>query len=92
MDGKRRIETEAAKENIKEIERIKEEYTKLVNELEARFVEEFADAYDSTKAQELKNDIDAMRKELENINRETETIARISNNYVVSSENVDVEQ
>ncbi len=91
MDGNRRIETEEAKERIAEIRRTREELARVVSDLEGQFLAEFSDAYDSQRAQELKANIEAMKKELENIDKETDTITNISEKYVKSSEATDVQ-
>ncbi len=88
MDN-RRIETTEAREKITELKKIREEIENLVRDLETQFLSEFSGAYDSQRAQELREDISAMKAEIENINKETEAITQISENYVISSENVD---
>ena len=88
MDN-RRINVEEAKQQIAELKRVREESEKVVNDLESQFLAEFTEAYDSQRAQELKANIAAMKREIENINRETNTITEISEEYVRSSEATD---
>ena len=90
MDN-RKINVEEAKQQITELKNVREEIEKLVNELESQFLAEFSDAYDSQRAQELKANIDAMKSEIETINKETNTITQISEEYVRSSEATDTQ-
>ena len=90
MDN-RKINVEEAKQQITELKNVREELEKLVNELESQFLAEFSDAYDSQRAQELKANIDAMKSEIETINKETNTITQISEEYVRSSEATDTQ-
>ena len=89
MDN-RKINVEEAKQQITELKNVREELEKVVSELETQFLAEFSNAYDSQRAQELKANIDAMKVEIENINKETNTITQISEEYVRSSEATDV--
>jgi len=89
MDN-RKINVEEAKQQITELKNVREELEKTVKELETQFLAEFSNAYDSQRAQELKANIDAMKVEIENINKETNTITQISEEYVRSSEATDV--
>ncbi len=90
MDN-RKINVEEAKQQITELKNVREELEKVVSELETQFLAEFSNAYDSQRAQELKANIDAMKVEIDNINKETNTITQISEEYVRSSEATDVQ-
>jgi hypothetical protein len=90
MDN-RKINVEEAKQQITELKNVREELEKVVSELETQFLAEFSNAYDSQRAQELKANIDAMKVEIDSINKETNTITQISEEYVRSSEATDVQ-
>lgn len=90
MDGNRIIETQEAREQIAELKRVKEELEDLVRSLETHFLGEFSQAYDSAKAEELKNDIAAMKLELEGINKEVGVITEVSEKYIESNESTDM--
>lgn len=88
MDN-RNIEVEGAQAKLKEIRARKDDAEALVTALESNFISEFQGNYNSEKAVALKNEIEGMKRALENINTEIDNLEKISSSYVQATQNVD---
>ncbi len=89
LNNKRRVESEAAKAKLTDLRDEKNEMDQLIRNLESRFLAEFQENYDSSKAQQLRAEIEGMKQSLNNINTEIGNLETIVYGYVESTQNVD---
>ena len=89
LNNYRRVESEAAKAKLTDLRDEKNEMDQLIRNLESRFLAEFQENYDSSKAQQLRAEIEGMKQSLNNINTEIGNLERIVYGYVESTQNVD---
>lgn len=89
LNNYRRVESEAAKAKLTDLRDEKNEMDQLIRNLESRFLAEFQENYDSSKAQQLRAEIEGMKQSLTNINTEIGNLETIVYGYVESTQNVD---
>ena len=85
----RSIDVEGSTTKLTELRQKKDDIDNLIKNLESNFLDEFQGNYNSTRALELKNEIDGMKAALEVINTEIGNLERIEREYVESTETVD---
>lgn len=89
LNNFRRVESEGAQAKLSDLRQEKDELDQLIKNLEARFLAEFQENYDSSKAQQLRSEIEGMKQSLNNINTEIGNLERIVSGYVESTQTVD---
>ena len=89
LNNLRRLDSEGAQAKLTDLRQEKDEMDQLIKNLEQRFLSEFQENYDSSKAQQLRAEIEGMKQSLNNINTEIGNLERIVSGYVESTQNVD---
>ena len=87
--NERRVESEGAQAKLTDLRQEKDELDMIIKNLESKFLAEFQENYDSTRAQQLQAEINGMKVSLQNINNEISNLERIGTEYVERTETVD---
>ena len=87
--NERRVESEGAQAKLTDLRQEKDELDMIIKNLESKFLAEFQENYDSTRAQQLQAEINGMKVSLQNINNEISNLERIGTEYVEKTETVD---